>query len=83
MYSPRLTAKQILVWATAHWKRAGVWPMAKSGTIPDASDETWQRVDAALQQGLRGLAGSDSLARFLSCHRGGHWRVSPQSLKKR
>src|SRR5262249_3259031 len=38
--------------------------------IAERSDETWQRVNAALHFGLRGLPGGSSLAKTLDEHRG-------------
>src|SRR5262249_45974319 len=45
---PRLTEKQILGWAEAHWQRTGAWPTQNSGPVVDAaasagmrSGETW------------------------------------------
>lgn len=64
---PRLKRKQILRWAKAHFRRTGQWPTKDSGPIHEAPGETWAAVDAALNQGLRGLrpAGS-SLAKLLA-----------------
>ncbi len=62
---PRLTARQILAWATAHRQCMGRWPTEDSGPVADASGEAWKNIDAALRQGLRGQPGGDSLARLL------------------
>jgi len=67
---PQLSDEQILAWADAHHRRTGVWPTEESGPIPGADDETWAKVNAALYQGLRGLAGGRSLARLLAAERG-------------
>jgi hypothetical protein len=67
---PRLTPKQILAWADAHHARTGRWPTRISGPIAEAPGEAWSAVEAALVVGVRGLPGSDSLARFLTRHRG-------------
>jgi hypothetical protein len=64
---PRLKRKQIIRWAKAHFRRTRQWPTSDSGSIHEAPGETWAAVDAALNQGLRGLrpAGS-SLAKLLA-----------------
>jgi hypothetical protein len=67
---PRLTVRKILAWADAHYKRTGDWPRHISGPIADAPGETWAAVEAALQNGLRGLPGGSSLYRLLVRHRG-------------
>jgi hypothetical protein len=67
---PAFTERQILAWADGHHRRAGGWPTHRSGPIPEAPGETWLRVDTALREGLRGLAGSSSLARLLFAKRG-------------
>jgi hypothetical protein len=55
----------ILGWAKAHRRRTGNLPTRDSGAIPEAPRETWQKVDAALRVGARGLQPGSSLARFL------------------
>lgn len=67
---PRLSVEHILARADAHRARTGRWPLATSGAIADAPEDTWAAVDTALTAGLRGLPGGDSLARFLARHRG-------------
>jgi hypothetical protein len=62
---PRLTIKQVLLWADAHWRRTGKWPKASSGPIFCSGGETWRRIDNALRQGNRGLPGGMSLSRLL------------------
>jgi hypothetical protein len=64
--APPLTEGQILAWARAHRERAGRWPGARSGPIPEAPGETWGAVYQALYQGLRGLSGETSLAKLLA-----------------
>ena len=66
---PPLTIEQILAWADEHKKRAGEWPQANSGSIPE-TEEVWGRVDTALRNGLRGLAGGSSLPALLAECRG-------------
>ena len=64
--APRpLTEDQIIAWADAYHRREGQWPRVASGDIPDAKGEVWANVNAALEQGLRGLPGGSSLARLL------------------
>jgi hypothetical protein len=67
---PRLTIKQILIWADAHYRTQGVWPTATGGRVLHAPGETWTGIDAALSIGRRGLPGGDSLPRLLARHRG-------------
>lgn len=67
---PPLTRKQILAWADAHFRRTGKWPTLHSGKIEEAPDETWAAMEAALNQGSRGLRPGRSLARLLAKHRG-------------
>lgn len=75
---PKFTIDGILNWADAHFERSGTWPTAHSGTIADATDETWANVNGALQVGLRGLRGGSSLARLLKRHRA----VMPKQRRK-
>jgi hypothetical protein len=66
MQLPRLSEAKILKWAD-HWhKRFGQWPKAASGSIPEASGETWLKVETALRAGTRGLPGGSSLYRLLA-----------------
>ena len=67
---PRFNRKRILSWADAHFRRHGEWPGIDSGVIPEAPEETWERVHHALVQGNRGLRGGTSLPQFLAKHRG-------------
>jgi hypothetical protein len=67
---PALTEEQILAWADAYRHRHGKWPSVRSGSIEGTPGETWTAVQAALAQGVRGLAGGSSLARLLSARRG-------------
>ena len=64
---PRLSRKEVHRWAKAHHRRTGQWPTSNSGTIPEAPQETWAAVDAALSQGHRGLGRpGSSLAKLLA-----------------
>ncbi|MDB5307355.1 MAG: hypothetical protein JWO38_1557 [Gemmataceae bacterium] len=67
---PPLVPEQVLAWADAHHARTGAWPTHTSGPIPDAPGETWERADAALRCGHRGLPGGSSLAQLLDATRG-------------
>src|SRR5947209_413143 len=69
-YRPLLTVDQTLAWTDAHYQRTGRWPHRKSGPIPGSVGDTWTAIDMALIQGIRGLPGGDTLARFLALHRG-------------
>jgi hypothetical protein len=62
---PGLTAPQIVRWAESYFKRAGRWPNAKSGPIPETQGDTWKKIDRALIDGRRGLPGGSSLFRLL------------------
>ncbi len=73
---PTLSRNQILVWADIHHQRSGKWPTSESGAIEFAPDESWNRIDAALLHGRRGLAGRSSLAQLLAEHRGARNRTS-------
>jgi hypothetical protein len=50
---PRLTKKQIRVWAESHHRRTGRYATPDSGSIADAPGETWKAVQMALVEGLR------------------------------
>ena len=69
-FRPRLTVTQVLAWADAHRERTGEWPTAGSGAVYDAVGDTWQAINKALWQGLRGLSGGSSLAKLLDERRG-------------
>jgi len=64
-----LNVPQILTWADAHKAATGDWPNRESGPVA-GTDETWARVNSALQRGLRGFPGGSSLAKLLAEHRG-------------
>jgi hypothetical protein len=63
------TVRQILRWADAYHAKHGNWPTGSSGPIEKAPGETWTAVEMALNHGIRGLPGGDSLARLLSRRR--------------
>jgi hypothetical protein len=62
---PKLTVRQILRWAGAHRRRTGEWPTQHSGRIPEAPDETWGAIEAALNQGSRGYVSNHRLRNFV------------------
>jgi hypothetical protein len=66
----RLTCGRILRWADLHRRETGEWPHSHSGEVRHARGETWERVDSALRNGLRGLPGGSSLAQLLTEQRG-------------
>ncbi len=67
---PRLSLPEILAWADAYHRRHKAWPRRNSGRVAGQGDETWQRINMALQLGIRGLPGGSTLARELLRHRG-------------
>ena len=67
---PKLTYKQILVWADAHRRKEGHWPNQSSGPVADAPGESWGSIHGALAAGLRGLRSTFSLAQLLTKYRG-------------
>jgi hypothetical protein len=69
MYLP-LNNLRILTWADQHFARTGQWPTHTSGLIRGSYGVSWQSVENALRQGLRGLPGGSSLTQFLAEHRG-------------
>ena len=77
---PRLTYRQILIWADMHYRSTGTWPVRKSGAIWFAPGDTWATIDMALIVGVRGLPGGDTLCRLLARQRGVRNRKSPPSL---
>jgi hypothetical protein len=70
LHLPRLRRQQILAWADAHRRRTGEWPTQQSGLIPESPGDTWMTIDAALNQGHRGLRPGSSLPRLLDKYRG-------------
>jgi hypothetical protein len=67
---PRLTQRDILAWADAHFERTGCWPNVNSGPVHEAPEERWDLIDNALRQGHRGQPGGSSLLRLLVRRRG-------------
>lgn len=81
---PRLTIRQILVWADGHHKRAGKWPTGTSGPLRDRrgqpTGESWTTIEDALNKGRRGLAGCTTLPMLLARHRGPRCSSDSQRL---
>jgi hypothetical protein len=67
--TPPLTVERILAWGDAWYAARGQWPKHDDGPIPDAPEETWDAVEAALYNGCRGLKGGSSLYALLKRYR--------------
>lgn len=61
----RLSEKQIVLWAKAHFARFRRYPSAEAGPVLDAPGETWARVYSALYRGERGLRSAETLPNLL------------------
>ena len=61
-----LSEDLIVAWAKAYHHRHGRWPDRHAGTVPESPGDTWKKVNHALRDGRRGLAGGKSLARLLA-----------------
>ncbi|MEE9294503.1 MAG: hypothetical protein V3W34_06035 [Phycisphaerae bacterium] len=66
----RLTTRQILAWADAHYKRTGRWPTRRTGNLQEAPQWGWAVIDGCLEFGGSGLPGGTSLNFLLAQHRG-------------
>jgi hypothetical protein len=74
-----LTVAEILAWADDHHRRTGKHPSADSGPVQAAPGENWNLIDQALDLGLRGLPGQETLAQLLMRERGHrHLRFLPR-----
>jgi hypothetical protein len=80
---PPLSEGRVLAWARAHRRVAGRWPVAASGPVAAAPEESWAGIDMALRHGLRGLPGGDSLARLLARRLGARTRAVLLRLTER
>jgi hypothetical protein len=81
---PKLTVRRILRWAGAHRRRTGQWPTRDSGPVSEAPGETWGAIEAALNQGSRGLRTKSSLARLRADHGGKmHYHDRPPLTQKK
>jgi hypothetical protein len=78
--SQRLSRKKILQWADAHFQRTGRWPHRGTGPVLEAPGETWDTIDNALRNGLRGLPGGSGLTRLLAAKRGARHRLAAPPL---
>ena len=67
---PRLTVRQILLWADQYREQTGRWPSDASEPLPAMNGERWPAIDAALRTGYRGLPGGESLPQLLARKRG-------------
>jgi hypothetical protein len=76
---PKLTIKQILAWADAHYQRAGKWPNQTSGPVYEHPAENWAAIQAALRNGFRGLPRGSSVSQMLAKYRG---MRNPRGLPK-
>jgi hypothetical protein len=81
---PRLTLKQVLVWADAYRARTEQWPKDTSGSITDAPGESWHAVDRSLRAGVRGFRPGSSLPRLLAKYRRvrNHWQLPHLTVKQ-
>jgi hypothetical protein len=81
---PRLTVSEILAWAQVHRQRTGRWPTQHSGSVADVPGETWNAIEQALWNGVRGLTGKTTLSRLLHERLGvptGQKRLRPRAKK--
>jgi hypothetical protein len=65
---PHLSVNKILKWAKQHQQRTGKWPINNSGKVIGENGETWSIINAALEDGHRGLPGGSSLSKLLKKH---------------
>lgn len=81
---PPLTVENIIRWARAYLRRNGKRPTPNSGSIDNASGETWNSVQKALVRGRRGLPGGSSLAQLLANHGLDRhfWKRRPMSVRE-
>lgn len=69
MKPPRLSIKQILLWADDHFSRTGFWPRPTSGPVVGVDGESWRAINESLVRGRRGLRGGRSLSHLLCRYR--------------
>lgn len=79
---PKLTLKQILRWADAHYARTGEWPSREAGPIPEAPGDKWSHMVDAMSGGRRGLKRGNSLSKLLMRERPGLYRRRGLPLKR-
>ena len=63
-----MSVEQILDWVDSHKSSTNEWPSKNSGRVAD-TDETWTKVNNALQQGHRSLPPGSSLPKLLAEYR--------------
>lgn len=80
---PKLSEKQILAWADAHFAATGKWPKQRSGPIP-GTRENWTVICSAMTLGSRGFRRGSSLAQLLAQRRGvrNHLGLPPLTKKQ-
>jgi len=78
--APRLAINQILAWVDEHRARTGFWPTMKAPMAMGQPGETWDKIDAALRVGRRGMQGGSSLAQLMAKHRGKQLRSTKRQL---
>jgi hypothetical protein len=66
---PKLSEKQILVWADAYFALHGKWPGEDSGPVA-GTQESWPAIIHAMRNGHRGFPRGSSLAELLARRRG-------------
>ena len=66
---PRLTIKQILLWADDHCRLTGRWPNRNDGPVGGAPGETWAGISMCLITGRRGLSPGSTLTKVFRKHR--------------
>jgi hypothetical protein len=75
-----LTVEQILGWADSFRERTGRWPTPSTGPVPEAPQENWRKLNAALRMGGRGLPPGRSLAQLIAQERQTRNRTNLPSL---
>ncbi|HEY2249948.1 MAG TPA: hypothetical protein VGH74_02765, partial [Planctomycetaceae bacterium] len=78
LFTVPITEQQVLAWADAYFQKHGDWPYPDSGRIPGSGGLTWERIDASLRFGLRGLPGGTLLSKFLVAHR----QIAPAGCRR-
>ena len=64
-----LTLDQVLAWGNAHVLATGRWPTRRSGSIRGLAAENWQKIDANLRDGHRGLPAGLSVKKLFAQRR--------------
>ncbi|MCH8053140.1 MAG: hypothetical protein IH895_03700 [Planctomycetes bacterium] len=79
-HRPKLTSKQILLWADQHHRRTGQWPKQTSGPVAGTQAENWAAISHSLLSGFRGLPGGSTIAKLLYVKRGVNSQRCQQGL---